>query len=256
MHGSGSSIVSRILIELGVYMGTDLDSHAEAAEFFDLNEELLYRAGSAWHQPQEFLAELSRPSFAHSAAWRLVSATYGRLQSRFLASMRRERPRGAWGWKDPRTSLTLPVWLRLFPHARILDVRRETAAAAASIHRRAREEAAEPIAAASERSVSRALRLFLYPPAAARSLGRRLGRLPSFPREDPCLDADHCRRLAETYREACFRHRDLAGARLEVQYEQLLESPVDTVRMLATFALGDVPEDRIAAAAALVRRPR
>ena len=25
-----------------------------------------------------------------------------------------------WGWKDPRNSITLPLWLRLYPEAKII----------------------------------------------------------------------------------------------------------------------------------------
>jgi hypothetical protein len=254
MHGSGSSIVSRILMELGVHMGSALDSHYEAGEFFDLNEELLYRAGGAWHTPGPLLQELHRPAFAAAAAGRLIGATYGRLRTHFLSEMDLAGS-GAWGWKDPRSSLTLPLWLGLFPHARILHVRREAEGAATSIHRRALREADE--GEAGDRSpalFTRAARTLLYPPAALRCLARRSGRTAPFPQVDPCLSLDHCRTLTETYLDACYTHRDLAGPRLEVRYEQLLERPLDVVQTLAAFALGDVPEDRITAAAALVRR--
>ncbi|MGV3719995.1 MAG: sulfotransferase [Actinomycetota bacterium] len=259
MHGSGTSVVSHILAELGVYMGANLDSHAEAGEFFQLNEELLYRSGAGWSRPEPFLADLSSASTTTSGVLRLLGATYGSLRTRYLAEMirRPQSTRSVWGWKDPRTSLTLPLWLRLFPHARILHVRRDPATAAASIHRRALGEAQATSACDIGGSfATRARWMLLHPPAAARWIGRKAGWIPSPPTEDPCLDAGFCRNLAETYVAACRRHQDLGGARLEVRYEHLLEHPQDTVRMLAAFALGDVGEARIAAAAALVRRPR
>lgn len=257
MHGSGTSIVSRILGELGVYMGANLDSHAEAAEFYQLNEELLYRSGAGWSHPEPFLSDLHRPPAAASATLRLLSATYGRLRTGYLAGMPSgaSRTGHAWGWKDPRTSLTLPLWLRLFPHARVLQVTRDAARAADSIHRRALREAESGPVAADPGFAARALPLLLHPPSALRWMGRRVGLVPPFPTTDPCLDPGHCRRLAETYLEACAESRDLGAARLEIRYEQLLARPEEVVRIIAAYSLGDVGEARIRSAASLVRRP-
>jgi hypothetical protein len=253
MHGSGSSIVSRILVELGVYMGSDLDAHAEAGEFFHLNEELFYRAGAAWHRTKPLLEMMGQTGFRTAGALRLASATYGRLRTRFLSGYEREH-HPLWGWKDPRTSLTLPLWLRLFPNARVLHILRDPESAAMSIHRRAQREAdaAEPRGGAGSWREA-AARMLLYPPAGARCVGRRLGKLPPFPTGDPCLDLGHCLDLAHDYVNACYRYRDLGGPRLEVRYEHLLERPLDTVQSLAAFTLGNVAEARIASAAALVR---
>lgn len=254
MHGSGSSVVSQILGELGVYMGSQLDSHAEAAEFFQLNEELLYRAGAAWCRSRPMLAMMQQPAFRASGAVRLAAATYGSLRTRFLSDYN-PAAHALWGWKDPRNSLTLPLWLQLFPHARVLHVLREPEHAARSIHRRAVREADSASAnQGSGKWHEAAARMLLYPPAAVRYVQRSVGQLSAFPTEDPCLDLGHCLELAHDYVNACYRYRDLGGPRLEVRYEQLLERPLDTVQTLAAFTLGNVPEARIAAATALVRR--
>lgn len=254
MHGSGSSLVSRILAELGVYMGADLDEHAEAAEFFALNEELLYRAGASWHRPEPFLARLAEPGFRWAGVTRLVAATYGPLRARYLSRFQRHR-QAQWGWKDPRNSLTLPFWLRLFPHARILHILRDPDAAAESIHRRALREASTATGSAAPRDWrTRVLQGLLYPPSGLRALRRWAGWDAPFPAEDPCLQREPCRALTREYVDACHRFRDLGGPRLEVRYEILLDRPFDTVQTLAAFTLGDVAEARIRSAAALVRR--
>jgi hypothetical protein len=254
MHGSGSSVVSQILSELGVYMGAQLDAHAEAAEFFHLNEELLYRAGAAWHRAKPMLGMMQQPAFQASGALRLAAATYGRMRTRFLSDYNPNR-HALWGWKDPRNSLTLPMWLQLFPHARVLHVLREPENAAISIHRRAlREAEVAQDGSGGGKWQEATARMLLYPPAAIRYAQRATGWLPAFPAEDPCLDLGHCLELAHDYVNACYRYRDLGGPRLEVRYEQLLERPLDTVQTLAAFTLGNVPEARISAAAALVRR--
>ncbi|MBW1793701.1 MAG: sulfotransferase [Deltaproteobacteria bacterium] len=44
-----------------------------------------------------------------------------------------------WGWKDPRTTLTLPLWLKLFPKARIIHVIRNGIDSALSLWRRCKK---------------------------------------------------------------------------------------------------------------------
>jgi hypothetical protein len=254
MHGSGTSVVARILSELGVHMGANLDCHAESAEFSVLNEEMLYRAGASWHRVDPLISALERPSFAWAGCLRLAAATYGALRTGYRPPA--PGAAAAWGWKDPRNSLTLPLWLRLFPRARVLHVMREPERAAASIHRRALQGGAEgePVDPAAARGGALA-RALLYPPAAARTLARRARLLPAFPYEDPCLDLDHCRGLAHLYLYQCFRWRCRAADWLEVRYEDLLEDPSRVVEALADFAVGGVDAERCARAAHLVRRP-
>ena len=41
-----------------------------------------------------------------------------------------------WGWKDPRTTITFPIWLQVFPKAKILHILRNGVDVAISIYRR------------------------------------------------------------------------------------------------------------------------
>src|SRR5213078_1316124 len=43
---------------------------------------------------------------------------------------RYDRP---WGWKDPRTVFTLPLWLQLFPKAKIINIVRNGVDVASSL---------------------------------------------------------------------------------------------------------------------------
>src|SRR5205814_6378464 len=42
-----------------------------------------------------------------------------------------------WGWKDPRSTFTLPMWLRIFPNAKVVSIERNGVDVAESL--RARE---------------------------------------------------------------------------------------------------------------------
>jgi hypothetical protein len=256
MHGSGTSIVSRILTSLGVYLGHDLDEHAEAGEFFALNEELLYRAGASWDFIGPYLSQVDSPWFRRMAELRLAAATFGQLRTGFLAGDTHTAP--VWGWKDPRNSLTLPFWLRLFPDAKIIHVHREAEAAAVSIRRRSHTWAETPSVAPQARPASfasRALRLATDPLAVARFVSRRLGRGGAPRMADPCLDLDHCRKLAAGYQECCRRWRDGGSDLLVVRYEDLLGDPQRVSRVLAEFS-GLYPDRKtLLDAAALVNPP-
>jgi hypothetical protein len=253
MHRSGTSLVSEILEALGVYMGCGVDGHREAPEFVRLNEELLYRAGAAWHHVDPFLEHLNHSGFRTSAALRLAAATHGQLRTSYLAGAPTEVH--AWGWKDPRNSLTLPLWLRLFPYARVLHVARDLEGAARSVARRAAVEHPEGAPEPPRRWSETAGRMLAYPPAAARFVARRLGHAAPSPSEAECSHLERARALGQQYIDACYRNRDLGGSRVELRYEQLLERPLETVERLAAFTLGDVSAERTEAAAALVRRP-
>lgn len=269
MHRSGTSIVSTLLGMLGVYMGPELAEdlervadpgctdlfergYGESQEFRLLNERVLAQAGATWCSAEPFLAHRYDPAFAFWSWARMLAATFGRLRSRYLECS--ERNSGErWGWKDPRTSLLLPYWLRLFPDALLVHVRRNPEAAAQSLARRARlwseRQAALP-------ALGGRLQAALRDPAGtARRLARKAGLLPAASAPgDPCLSLDYCRTLGECYVRECLQHRDHAAGYLEVAYEELLENPVPVVRDLAGFAGLSAPEARIRLAASLVRR--
>lgn len=118
-HRSGTSLVTRALHLLGVPLGPDAHLMQPRADnplgFFehqpltDLNDEILWRLGGCWHTPPAF-----------SDGWATSSALDDfRSRARVLL----EEDFGAtalWGWKDPRTCLTLPFWAPLLPETRCI----------------------------------------------------------------------------------------------------------------------------------------
>lgn len=114
---SGTSLTTRILSLCGLYLGeSDEMIPANAANeagfwelrcFVDLNARILKRLGGTgyvapfkprgWEDGKEFDRD-------RDEAHRLVADTFGGRQ--------------AWGWKDPRNSITLPFWQQLLPTTR------------------------------------------------------------------------------------------------------------------------------------------
>lgn len=107
MHRSGTTLLTDLLIRLGVDMGGVLEGNLEDRRFLLKNELMLKRMGLRWDRPFGIAALL--PLF----------------QSRMIKiAGKREMKSGLWGWKDPRTVLTYPVWRVIYPDAKWVVVYR------------------------------------------------------------------------------------------------------------------------------------
>jgi hypothetical protein len=135
MHRSGTSAVSRMLNLLGVYLGPEQSmwpaGHANRKGYWEhqglmaLNEELLARFGGRWDLPPAF-----PPSWHRDAAVEDLRERARHLLATDFAS------RPLWGWKDPRSCLTLPFWQDVIGPMRYVIAIRNPCAVAASLNRR------------------------------------------------------------------------------------------------------------------------
>ncbi len=128
MHRSGTSLVTRLLERGGLYVGgCRVDENHESIHFTRANRAmcgegawLLHDYGWASPKADDFIR--ARVGYAERAAAGMTTFFRGRHPER-----------GVWGWKDPRNSLTLPVWLAIFPSARVLHVVRDGRSVALSL---------------------------------------------------------------------------------------------------------------------------
>ena len=151
MHRSGTSLISRVLSELGVHIGAELDGHYESVCFKAVNRRLLQDTGAHWAKPAPFVSGLGEGDFRSTN----VDKAKVLLEDR-LASYGRVSDGQRWGWKDPRNTLTLPLWLELFPEARVIHVVRNGIDVALSLYRRE-----------SKRYLHRSLEKRMFPPTIA-----------------------------------------------------------------------------------------
>jgi hypothetical protein len=141
MHRSGTSILTSILKDSGVFMGHRLGGNVEALFFQLRNDWLLRRAGGAWDNPLIIKSVWSNPHLRKHAIDVMRRSVASQEFSEFTKYFREAAslPNGAvWGWKDPRTIFTLELWLEIFPTARLVYISRNGIDVAASLRRRAR----------------------------------------------------------------------------------------------------------------------
>jgi hypothetical protein len=118
MHRSGTSMVSNTLSRCGIYLGPeDVLKRAGADNelgfwendaFVAINDDLLRQVFGGWDAPPVWFNGWENEPHLESL----------RERARQLIDQHRDRP--IWGWKDPRSSLTLPFWKRLIPDLKVV----------------------------------------------------------------------------------------------------------------------------------------
>ena len=128
MHRSGTSMTAGILTILGINMGDKLIGpswsnplgHFEDKEFVELNDKILDEAGGSWYDPPP-----------RKEILKLKSEFSQRIKSLLL-----QRELMLWGWKDPRTSLTIELYLPYLKNPYFVVCYREPKEIAQSLWRR------------------------------------------------------------------------------------------------------------------------
>lgn len=135
MHRSGTSLATRILDILGVYLGREEDLLHPLADnpkgfwehrpLMEVNDEMLSRLGGSWDDPPTF------PS-----GWASGSELEDLRQRAKIIIQKDFADAEVWGWKDPRNCLTLPFWQQLLPPMRYVICLRHPIDVARSLERR------------------------------------------------------------------------------------------------------------------------
>ena len=228
MHRSGTSMVARVLRHAGGYFGYRLDPNSEAIVFLRFNDNFLRCAKASWDFfPTNFCPEALSSNgkailcFLSNKAllWSEFFEFFGETSAEECVIWRRDLPIlnirrmlrdrnskrtfggravALWGWKDPRTTMTLSFWLKVFPNAKVIHVIRNGIDASLSLWRR------------SQKSGEGAPR---------------------------CLNLEYCFELWEKYVHEGRKWRCLGEDRyIEVRYEHLLRDPIDGLKRLFGFS--------------------
>lgn len=140
MHRSGTSLLSRILEETGIFMGHKKDDNNEALFFLKFNDWILKQANATWDNPYNYtLADEEFKDLIVKIAKKHIKSLRRIEYSGFKKGLKYRRLEDIdfpWGWKDPRNSFTLDIWLKVFPSAKIVHIYRNPIDVANSLRNR------------------------------------------------------------------------------------------------------------------------
>jgi hypothetical protein len=231
MHRSGTTLVVALLKKLGFFPGARMGPNLEAFFFQRLNEWFLRRAGGAWDYPLPIKLLYQVESLRHEAENIVRHAVSSRQFSEFTGFLtnilhnEKDILRKPWGWKDPRTVFTLRLWVKPFPDARLLYIKRNGIDAANSLFVRATRK--PNIIPGSPLSVMRLrwrIRTSLRP-------------IEKYVMESVrCNSLNECFKLWEEYiTEAEHVFSEFDGQKMAIRYEDLLENPSAYMKQIAAF---------------------
>lgn len=241
MHRSGTSLMARLLRDLGIHMGRWLSRDAEAVFFQRLNRRIFADVGVKWGYVDPLVQAMGSAEFVERQTNVMRRALFpdrhflGRnvgiasFFGRDLWEAVCQDNSLLWGWKDPRTTITFPVWIRIFPRARCVHTIRNGIDVAISTHRRSRKQ-------------QRKLRNRLFP----------IDYSPI------TLDFGYCFRLWETYVSFVLDRKRLipSDQYFELRYEDLLAEPQGQLRRLLDFLDYSVKDDVLLAACERIDQSR
>lgn len=229
MHRSGTSLITRVLEDLGLQLGRSVEGNDEALFFLAQNRWLLRQAGGRWDHPEPIDALLARPELCALSRDYLERQLDSPRVLGFLGLRHYLRYRSlfrydvSWGWKDPRNTFTLPLWLEIFPGARILSIHRNGIDVAHSLRTREVRLLAQRTARYQRR----------------KHLHWLLPKRGGFVNSPRLLDLGEGLRLWESYVRRAKQHVHALGERaFEFQYEDFLADPLPwTQRLCAHLGL-------------------
>lgn len=117
MHRSGTSYLSRVLMDSGYFFGYWKDNQNESLYFKNFNNQLLQYKSATWDRPIEvgYNAGMLKPINRYKYYGSLKRPT---VLLRNLITLKK------WGWKDPRNTFTLKYWLHYYPNAKVIHIYR------------------------------------------------------------------------------------------------------------------------------------
>ena len=234
MHRSGTSMIARLLEQAGLFVGWQKDNNHEARFFGFLNQWLLHQSGASWDHPEMISNLLKNDDVRHlvvsymanlMATRHAISYTGWRTFWRYRDIGRIPFP---WGWKDPRSTYTLPLWLDLFPQAKVIHIVRHGVDVAHSLqvryHRRLTKEQTN------------------HPQTAYYWWHAK--RREGFVNTLRCASLDEGILLWRSYVEEAQTHVAYLKERaIELKYEDFLQYPLENMILLTRFAGLLVDED-------------
>lgn len=227
MHRSGTTMLARLLEQAGLFQGWKKEINFESTFFIKLNDWILRELGGRWDIPQNMVDISKHPADHLNAIVDYLKDQLGSPRaieylgvSGFLRKGSVVNQNTAWGWKDPRNTLTLDFWLKIFPEAKIIHIMRNGVDVASSLRVRSQKHLQGNIRAYSHRRWLYSLR----------------GKKDAFSEAPGCLTLAGGFSLWQRYVTTAMSYRNVLNDRyFEIKYEDLLASPYEGVREIVEF---------------------
>ena len=137
MHRSGTTLLSKVLENQNIFMGSKKEINNESIFFLKINTWLLSVINSSWDSPLTFnnLDEDQKKIILNKMK-ELMLSRFNFLYNGYLNLFIKKslfNMKNSWGWKDPRNTFTLDLWIELFPDAKIINIIRHPLAVSNSL---------------------------------------------------------------------------------------------------------------------------
>ena len=230
MHRSGTSMMTQLLESLGLFMGVNKDDNHEARFFRYADEWILRQSGGAWDYPEPVALLMENTAVRQLTVQYLQTLMKTPYVVRYLGLghyLRWHNPHNlpfAWGWKDPRATFTLPIWLDLFPQAKVLHIMRHGVDVAHSLQVRHHKLITTSQKRLSERPFRYTLSWW------------RMRRGGGFTNTLRCANLEGGFSLWEAYVQQAHTYvTNLGSQAMEVRYEDFLAEPEKNLTAVAQF---------------------
>ena len=220
MHRSGTSLLADVLSKEGFFIGNELNVHSEAKYFLKENKKIMKVAHAFWDYPESISWLYNEPktieNIVNYLSLNLSKLTFKKeywgLKNYFIC--RKHKNSIKWGWKEPQTMITFPLWLKVYPEAKFIFIYRNGIDVANSLN--------------------------------VREI-KRIGNINSHPYSLRCLDIDQAFKLWEEYNSFFFnnKHRIHSDNLITISYEELLKEPEKIVGQINNFANQSVDSEKI-----------
>ena len=222
MHRSGTTLLSKILEKNGVFMGRYKEINNESKFFLRINRWMFTMLGASWDNPKSFHnISIDTKKIILNRVNNIISSKYNfyffGLHSLFLKKSFNDLP-FKWGWKDPRNTFTLPLWLKIFPDAKVVNIERHPLDSSLSLLNRQK----------SYKEIDLKMKnKFYYPLTNLLSISHS-----SLISSTLINDIDDCLKITKEYILESNENNNNCKNIINIKYEDLLSNPYDTIEYI------------------------
>lgn len=231
MHRSGTTLILKLLRELGLYAGEKINKNHEAPFFRDINEMLLRKSGGSWSFPnsinyliknEKLSADVNNELYKYINSWKIIEFIGLR---NYLKDKGNSVFNSTWGWKDPRNTYTLDFWTNIYQKPKIIYIKRNGVDVANSLCERENKFLSESQS-----------NLFINKKISS-IISQKIYNKEVYSNRSPrCLELKSAFELWEEYTQKGQQEFDnYSNDKIELRYEDFLEKPHEILSSLVNF---------------------